>query len=613
MGKRIVLNWLPPATADMPSPAMTVLKGALEKAGINCKIIYWNILLEDIIKCYLRVSSMDKITEVDYLGVFYAYIAIESKDEESLLKQEALLKSLNPQYYSASFNFKQHIEDSVLSLKKRINDVLVSELQDAPFMMGFSMNLFQWIPASIIAKMVKNLYPKCMVVIGGIGNPNLAKAFLGNFLQFDFALWGEGEVNLVELALKHKNPSAIPHMVYRDINGNVVVSSQHLNNYPSLNDCFYDNFDDYFVVYNRNNRSKINLTIEGSRGCHWNKCKFCFLNQGYRYRVKSAEDIIKEIRLLIAKYHVFNFSFLDNDIIGNDYNRFHKLLSLLIKLRQDYPDFIINLAEIITKGLSKTEIKDMALAGFAYVQIGYESVSDNILLKINKKNSFASNLLFIKWAIEYNINVVGLNVLRGLLDETDSDILESIDNLYFMRFYKSLASINHNVSMLAINEMSRYYKEVSKDVVTNHIYIDPIKERLPKGFIDPKDDFKIYQLTRKYQNPLWDNFIAADRFYDTHNFSYKLFSLPNNTIIYTEKQGNVDLNRLSFNCDDIHWKVLEFCNEKVRSMSEILKYFCNVSEIDIRNVITVLHNHGILYHSSFREECVTIINTNKVF
>lgn len=88
------------------------------------------------------------------------------------------------------------------------------------------------------------------------------------------------------------------------------------------------------------------------------------MNQGYRYRVKSPEDIISEIRFLISKYNVFNFSFLDNDVIGNDYSRFHNLLTLLSGLKQDYPNFKINLAEIITRGISKTEVKEMALAGF---------------------------------------------------------------------------------------------------------------------------------------------------------------------------------------------------------------------------------------------------------
>lgn len=337
-----------------------------------------------------------------------------------------------------------------------------------------------------------------------------------------------------------------------------------------------------------------------------------FLNQGYRYRVKSPEDIISEIRFLISKYNVFNFSFLDNDVIGNDYSRFHNLLTLLSGLKQDYPNFKINLAEIITRGISKTEVKEMALAGFVYVQIGYESVSDNILVKINKKNSFASNLLFIKWAIEYDINVVGLNVLRGLLDETDADILESIDNLYFMRFYKSVGNIKHNVSMLAVNEMSRYYKEICSNGKTNEMYYDPVMERLPKGYVRHDDEFKIYQLVRKYQNPLWNNFVATDHFFDVHTFSYKLIVLSNNTIIYQERRDNIEVNTLSFERNGIHWKILMFCNEKVRSITEILEHFKATSETDIKDTITALYSQGLLYYSIFREECVSIINTNKI-
>lgn len=611
MNKKIVLNWLPPASTDMPSPAMTVLKGALQKAGFNCKILYWNILFEDIIRFYLRESSMDKISEVDYLGVFYAYIPIEKNDKDALLKQEIILKSLNPHYFSSSFDFKKHIRDAVSLLKNRIKEVLSSELQETPFMMGFSMNLFQWIPASILAKEIKILYPNCKIAIGGIGNPNLAKAFLQNFPHFDFALWGEGEISLVKLAFNLDNPAIVPHMAYRVKNNNIELSLQRIESYPSLNDCFNSDFDDYFNVY-KGTRDKINLTIESSRGCHWNRCKFCFLNQGYRYRVKSPEDIISEIRFLISKYNVFNFSFLDNDVIGNDYSRFHNLLTLLSGLKQDYPNFKINLAEIITRGISKTEVKEMALAGFVYVQIGYESVSDNILVKINKKNSFASNLLFIKWAIEYDINVVGLNVLRGLLDETDADILESIDNLYFMRFYKSVGNIKHNVSMLAVNEMSRYYKEICSNGKTNEMYYDPIMERLPKGYVRHDDEFKIYQLVRKYQNPLWNNFVATDQFFDVHTFSYKLIVLSNNTIIYQERRDNIEVNTLSFERDGIHWKILMFCNEKVRSITEILEHFKATSETDIKDTITALYSQGLLYYSIFREECVSIINTNKI-
>lgn len=42
--------------------------------------------------------------------------------------------------------------------------------------------------------------------------------------------------------------------------------------------------------------------------------------------------------------------------------------------------------------------------------------------------------------------------------------------------------------------------------------LDPVMERLPKGYVRHDDEFKIYQLVRKYQNPLWNNFVATDHF-----------------------------------------------------------------------------------------------------
>lgn len=607
----IILNWLPPASTDMPSPAMTVLKGALGKAGFGCKILYWNILLEEEIREYLRVPSLEKITEVDYLGIFYAYLAIETSDNDALLKQEILLKSLNPQYFSTDFNFKSHIENSVAKLKNKIRSVINTEFVDSTLFTGFSMNLFQWVGASIIGAEIKNLCNNVRIAVGGIGNARLAETFLKNFQQFDFALWGEGEVNLVELVKSYTNPSEIPHLAYRKANGEIVLSKTSLDKYPALTECANLEFDDYFNSY-KGPLSKINLFIEGSRGCHWNRCKFCFLNQGYRYRVKSASDIVAEIRSLIAKYHIFNFSFLDNDIIGKDYDRFHSLLELLAELKNEYTDFKINLAEIITRGISKKEIKMMSLAGFAYVQIGYESVSDNILVKIDKKNSFASNLLFIKWATIYNINVVGLNILRGLLDETDSDILESINNVYFLRFFKRENKIRHNVSMLAINKVSRYYRELSSHNETMDIYDDPIRDRLPSGFIKQEDDSVVYHLVRKHQNELWANFMVVDNYYDSSEFSYRLVENIDQSITFIEKRGDTEINCLSFDRTSLHWKLLMFCNEQVHTVSEIITEFHEDIAETVKLTINELYKQGLLYYSPFREECVTIINTSKI-
>jgi radical SAM superfamily enzyme YgiQ (UPF0313 family) len=222
----------------------------------------------------------------------------------------------------------------------------------------------------------------------------------------------------------------------------------------------YPNFDDY---YKYRKRSKITspsyIPIEGGRGCHWNRCHFCYLNKGYKYRQKSIDKISQEIKYMIFTYGVFRFEFLDNDIIGKDMDRFHFLLNELIKIKKEYPDFTIIAVEVITLNLSYETIKKMSEAGIVNIQIGYESASNNLLKKIDKKNTFASNLNTIKHCFDVGIKVSGINVICNLLEEKDEDIVESIENLRFFRFiFNEKGWLIHVPNPLAINSSSKYFK-----------------------------------------------------------------------------------------------------------------------------------------------------------
>ncbi len=102
--KNIILNWLPPAKPYFPSPAMTALKCALNASGYNCKIIYWNIVLEDLIKEYFFYSNTDSIDEVSYLSIFYASIAFDNNYSQGITQQEILLRAIKPQYANSNID-----------------------------------------------------------------------------------------------------------------------------------------------------------------------------------------------------------------------------------------------------------------------------------------------------------------------------------------------------------------------------------------------------------------------------------------------------------------------------------------------------------------------------
>ena len=190
--------------------------------------------------------------------------------------------------------------------------------------------------------------------------------------------------------------------------------------------------------------------------------------------------------------------------------------------------------------------------------------------------------------------------------------MESINNVYFLRFFKRGNKIRHNVSMLAINKVSRYYRELSDHNETIDIYDDPIRDRLPCKYIKQEDDSVIYHLVRKHQNELWANFMAVDNYYDSFDFSYRLVENIDRSITFIEKRGDTEINHLSFDRTSIHWKLLVFCNEQVRSLTEITTEFHSVTAETIMLTVNELYKQGLLYYSSFREECVTVINTSKI-
>ena len=94
-------------------------------------------------------------------------------------------------------------------------------------------------------------------------------------------------------------------------------------------------YDDYFEqhkIYTPNIKPLI--PIEHSRGCHWNRCHFCYLNIGYKYRKKNINKLNIEIEHMLKRYQSNGFVFLDNDLIGNDVNHFELLLESFINIRK---------------------------------------------------------------------------------------------------------------------------------------------------------------------------------------------------------------------------------------------------------------------------------------
>ena len=616
--KKILLNWLPPAMVNFASPAMSVLKGYLRKNGYQVDVKYWNIALNNKIEEFFNFQKMGQDVDIYKFLPVLTYLSVENDDRKLQERLRYTILMLKPQLNSKPKNF---INDYIHRYYREINELIDNQIDSCDIedylYMGFSTQFSQWIFADIIIRRILRKHPKVILISGGSGTEKQAQAMLRNFPYYSYAFWGESEHSLLQLTRyldeSDNEPLAmadIPNVAY--LKDSTVQSNRIPNVYIKLEDLEYD-FQDFVEQY-RQSKSNISpsLPLEKVRGCHWRKCHFCYLNSGYKFRVKSSDRIIQEIVDHVAHYRINNFSFVDNDIIGRDMTEFNLFLDRLIQLRSDNQVINIDMAEVVTKDITAKVIEKMSLAGFKYIQMGYESPSGKLLNKIDKKNTFASNLLCVKWCLHYGIILAGVNVIRNLFEETDEDVKEAIRNLHFLRFYLKKGVFYHNMSLLSIAENSRYYQSLQPKQLEH--YSSDLWQSLPQGYIREEDKFVLVtDYTLSVYNRLWDVFESVEEYYLKNRYTYSL--MQNDGIVYYREFYNSHLvKELEFErISSVHWYVMEQCNHKVCSIDELrslarIQTLC--MEESLENAIDELSSEGLLYCNDDRSQLVTVINTD---
>lgn len=229
--------------------------------------------------------------------------------------------------------------------------------------------------------------------------------------------------------------------------------------------------------------------------------------------------------------------------------------------------------------------------------------------RLIKKNTFASNLLFIKWATIYGIKIAGMNVIKNLPEETTEDIYEAIHNLLFLRFSLLKDQRQHSSSALAINKLSRYFKEINAQGNLGEWNSSLLEKFFPSGYLD--DRYSLLECVRLRYNIQWDKFFKIEEFYLNHPHTYNLIS-DGNTIQYIEYRDGTQITRSSFEKNSLSWQILQAANDNVCSFDQIsIKTGCPETSY-ITNAIAELEDLGLLYSSRTSDEIVTIINTSVV-
>lgn len=238
-----------------------------------------------------------------------------------------------------------------------------------------------------ICEQLKENYA-CATVMGGHHVSAVGAEVLEQSPATNFAVVGEGEQTLLELAREAASPkpdySRIDGLVWRDASGGVTAnkSRELIKDLDALPFPARDLVDmSRFKVHSYIDFGKRTATMITSRGCPY-KCMFCssFLTMGAKYRYRSVENIVTEIKEIVRDYGIDHIVFED-DTMTLKKDRIRALCEAMIEM-PDRPSWY-GLSRVDTMSLELAKL--MKRAGCRMVNFGIESGSQEILKKIGKR------------------------------------------------------------------------------------------------------------------------------------------------------------------------------------------------------------------------------------
>ena len=276
---------------------------------------------------------------------------------------------------SSDESYNQELKDIVRSFR--------------PSLAGISVMTPSYPRAVEICDIIKSNDRNIVTVLGGHHVSAVGKEVLEQSSNIDFSVIGEGEITLHELirALEPGGPEyeEIKGLAWRDNEGNIHVndSRELIKDIDSLPFPARDLVDmDKFRLHSYIDFGKRSATMITTRGCPY-KCAFCssWLTMGARYRFRSVENIMKEVRELVESG--IDHIVFEDDTMALKRDRIMAICDALIEMPNRPSWYCLTRVDTMDYELAGK----FKAAGCKMVNFGIESGSPEILKLVGKKIS----------------------------------------------------------------------------------------------------------------------------------------------------------------------------------------------------------------------------------
>jgi anaerobic magnesium-protoporphyrin IX monomethyl ester cyclase len=231
-----------------------------------------------------------------------------------------------------------------------------------------------------------------------------------------------------------------------------IISAGFVEDLNSLPFPRWDQFEIRKFRYQIVTGNGITLPMLGSRGCPYT-CNYCPYLVNSKYRVRSPESVVDEIRYLTAKYNIRGIAFRDPNLTF-DKHRAREFSELLLRYNLDIRWGM----EARTDRLDPELIDLLFRSGLRSIEVGIES-SDHAMLRGNQRKAIAKSQqeMIIEHCHKLGIRVIA-NYTFGLPNDTIEGIRETI------RYAKNLNTFAIQFTVTTPYPGTQFYEAVKNRI-----------------------------------------------------------------------------------------------------------------------------------------------------
>jgi anaerobic magnesium-protoporphyrin IX monomethyl ester cyclase len=307
------------------------------------------------------------------------------------------------------------------ALRLSYDDFKIELSKRQPDIVGMTSTTLTYKSALRIAKIAKEVHPKCLTVLGGVHVTFWDDKALQECPDLDVVVRKEGENTILELVQKletGKSFSGVLGITYRK-DGKIVKNADR----PYIEDLDSLPFPAHHLwpIERLRKYGNVIFPLMTSRGCiFW--CEFCSAVRmfGRRFRMRSPKNVVDELEYLHNTYGADNFTFYDDTFTINQPRTAEickEIINRKLKIQWDCETRV----DMVTKELLLT----MREAGCYAIWYGVESGSQRIIDAMGKGFSLKQVMRAFKWAKEAGLMVVAGTIL-GSPGETKETAWETI-------------------------------------------------------------------------------------------------------------------------------------------------------------------------------------------